>query len=146
MAAPATSSRGIPSRPKIRIGSSKILTSAPSNWVAIPKRHLDALLTLLETAAQENQADRYVSAEQMHQAVDALLEALTHRPVNPDNSQAFTLYSLKNMLEGSQDTRYSCAQELYDRRGVSMVPSKRMHEPVAQIMDGLPAADADGAI
>lgn len=35
------------------------------------------------------------SAEQMHQAVDALLEALTHRPVNPDNSQAFTLYSLK---------------------------------------------------
>ena len=86
------------------------------------------------------------SAEQMHQAVDALLEALTHRPVNPDNSQAFTLYSLKNMQEGSQDTRYSWAQELYDRRGVSMVPSKRMHEPVAQIMDGLPAADADGAI
>lgn len=109
----------------------------------IPKRHLDALLTLLETAAQENQADRYVSAEQMHQAVDALLEALTHRPVNPDNSQAFTLYSLKNMLEGSQDTRYSWAQELYDRRGADLAPGKRMHEPVAQIMDGRFESDAE---
>ena len=102
----------------------------------IPKRHLDALLTLLETATQENQADRYASAKQMHQAVDALLEALTHRPVNPDNSQAFTLYSLKNMLEGSQDTRYSWAQELCDRRNVNFEPAPELREPVAFVPDG----------
>lgn len=109
----------------------------------IPARHRAALLKLLETATQEEQNERYAEAEQMQQAVDALLEAMDHRPVNPDHSQAFTLYSLKNMLEGSQDTRYSWAQELCDRRGVDMAFGKRIHEPVAQIKGGQFESDTD---
>lgn len=84
----------------------------------IPERCRQLLLTIIQKATAKNMLDRYLSATEMQEAVTELLRMIPANPINPDCSTAFSLYSLKSMLEGSLDTRYSWAHELMDRREV----------------------------
>lgn len=84
----------------------------------IPERCRQFLLTIIQKATAKNMLDRYQSATEMQEAVVELLRMIPANPINPDCSTAFSLYSLKSMLEGSLDTRYSWAHELMDRREV----------------------------
>lgn len=99
----------------------------------IPQRFRNSLLTIIEKATQEQMCERYQSAAEMQEAVSELLSAIPAHPINPDNSKAFSLYSLKSMLEGSLDTRYSWAHELCDRRGVTMDIPAQLHQPVSNL-------------
>lgn len=92
------------------------------NQLNIPERQRKKLLAMLKKSTAVDMEDRYQSAAEMQSAVNDLLADIPLHPINADNRDAFTLYSLKSMLEGSQDTRYSWAQELCDRRKLSIGP------------------------
>lgn len=62
--------------------------------------------------------DRYQTVSSMLKDVRTLRNIIPVHPLNPDNTKAFTLYSLKSMLIGSEDSHYSWADELQDRMGV----------------------------
>ena len=102
----------------------------------IPERCRKILLTIIQKATAENMLDRYQSASEMQEAVTQLLCMIPANPINPDCSTAFSLYSLKSMLEGSLDTRYSWAHELCDRRGSTIVLSEKVHQPVSDSISG----------
>ena len=85
----------------------------------LPPTVRETLLDLICRATERRQASRYPSAAAMQEAVRALLNSLPAHPINPDTSDAFTLHSLRSMLEGSLDTHYSWADELCDRRGLT---------------------------
>lgn len=86
-------------------------------YLLIPERIRSGLQTILLTATA-NGPDRYPTADSMLAAVRALRSAIPLHPLNPDNTQAFTLYSLKAMLTGCAGGRCSWANELRDRRKV----------------------------
>lgn len=98
----------------------------------IPGRCRGQLLAILQKATALRTEDRYASAEEMQVAITGLLAMLPLNPINPDHSSAFTLYSLKAMLEGSPDPHYSWAHELCDRRGIAMELPEGVHKPVAK--------------
>ena len=75
----------------------------------------ERLLAILDRAVCR-QSLRYSSAVEMQNDIREMANDIPVHPVNPDNTRAFTLYSLKSMLIGSLDTRYSWADELRDRR------------------------------
>lgn len=91
------------------------------------------LLKIIQKATAENMLDRYQSALEMQEAVIDLLRMIPANPINPNCSTAFSLYSLKSMLEGSLDTRYSWAHELCDRRRFTMKIPDSIHQPVVSI-------------
>lgn len=78
-----------------------------------------ALQNLLVRAAAENQAARFQSAQEMQEAIRNVEQMIPVRPVNPDNTSAFTLYSLRAMLTGKNGSGISWADELCDRRKIS---------------------------
>lgn len=96
-------------------------------------RHQAALRTIIQTATAHVSALRYESARQMQAAVESLLGDFPRCPINADGGSAFTLYSLRSMLEGSLDTRYSWAQELCDRRGVKLALPDHVHQGVSNL-------------
>ena len=100
--------------------------------LVIPAAVRAELHALISKATSRLQASRHASAADMQADVRNLLGMLPAHPVNPDASDAFTLYSLKSMLEGSLDTRYGWADELCDRRGKtrSELP-EGLHEPLS---------------
>ena len=102
----------------------------------ISKRHQSLLLSIVQKATEHEMRNRYQSAEEMLCAVNDLLEAIPLHPINDDNEKAFTLYSLKSMLEGSLATRYSWAHELMDRRGIIMDVLELVYQPVADLPNG----------
>lgn len=102
----------------------------------IPERCRQLLLTIIQKATAENMLDRYQSALEMQEAVTKLLRMIPANPINSDNSTAFSLYSLKSMLEGSLDTRYSWAHELCDRRNLSINLPDTIFDPVSNIPSG----------
>lgn len=102
----------------------------------IPGRLQKSLLDLAETAANPQMGLRYQSAEEMQGAVTEILEQLPAHPINTDNTAAFTLSSLKSMLEGSLDTRYSWARELCDRRDVSIDLPEAVLLPLSALPEG----------
>ena len=65
----------------------------------------------------------YQTAEEMLNAVEDILKDIPGRPFNPDRTKDFTLYSLKALLEGSNEPRYSWATELMQRRGCGPIDS-----------------------
>lgn len=85
-------------------------------YLAIPQRILDGLQLIITTATAA-MPERYQNVRTMLADVRALKNSIPTHPLNSDNANAFTLYSLKSMLTGSEDTRYSWADELRDRRG-----------------------------
>lgn len=99
----------------------------------IPERCRQFLLTIIQKATAKNMLDRYRSATEMQEAVDELFHMIPANPINSDNSTAFSLYSLKSMLEGSLDTRYSWAHELCDRRELTMTIPDSIYQPVANV-------------
>lgn len=102
------------------------------SYLAIPERFRKELQQILYTATDDIKI-RYQTAISMLEAVRAFRNTLPARPLNPDNTKAFTLYSLKSMLEGSIETHYSWAHELCDRRGISVSFPDSVFEPVAII-------------
>jgi len=102
----------------------------------IQERCRELLLTIIQKATAENMLDRYQSASEMQDAIGELLSVIPAHPINPDNTTAFSLYSLKSMLEGSLDTRYSWAHELCDRRGFTTMIPDSIHQPVAKLAGG----------
>lgn len=106
------------------------------NGIHIQERFRELLLTIIQKATAKNMLDRYQSATEMQEAVVELLRMIPANPINSDNSTAFSLYSLKSMLEGSLDTRYSWAHELCDRRGSTIVLSEKVHQPVSDPVSG----------
>lgn len=94
------------------------------------------LLAVIQNATSENMLDRYQSATEMQEAVTELLRMIPANPINPDCSTAFSLYSLKSMLEGSLDTRYSWAHELCDRRGSTITLPEKVHQPISNPVGG----------
>lgn len=107
-----------------------------SSRVHIPNDCRQNLVSIILKATEPEMTQRYPSAVQMQTAVNQLLDSIPLHPINPDNTTAFTLYSLKSMLEGSLDTRYSWAHELRDRRGISLSIPESVHNPVAHIPGG----------
>lgn len=88
--------------------------------LSIPQRILAELQRILITATAK-MPDRYQDVGSMREDIRTLKHAIPIHPLNADNSNAFTLYSLKSMLVGSEDTHYSWADELQDRRGTGPV-------------------------
>ena len=88
--------------------------------LAIPKRILADLQKIITTATSA-MPDRYQTVSSMLKDVRTLRNAIPVHPLNPDNTKAFTLYSLKSMLIGSEDSHYSWADELQDRMGVDSI-------------------------
>lgn len=109
----------------------------------IPERCRQFLLAIIQKATVKNMLDRYQSAAEMQEAVAELLRMIPANPINPDCSTAFSLYSLKSMLEGSLDTRYSWAHELCDRRNLSLVLHEKIFEPISFIPSGKYACAID---
>lgn len=92
--------------------------------LALPPSVRNGLQQLLLKGAEDDMKLRYQSAKEMQAAVRQLAELLPRRPVNPDNTDGFTLRSLRHLLTGSPDTGCSWADELCDRRGLPRpVPS-----------------------
>ena len=87
-----------------------------SAYLAIPDRIRTELQRIIIKATGV-MSDRYQSACDMLPDIRRLRNTIPIHPINPDNSKSFTLYSLKSMLTGSEDTHYSWADELRDRRG-----------------------------
>lgn len=102
----------------------------------IPERCRQLLLTIIQKATAENMLDRYQSATEMQNAIGELFSIIPMHPINPDNTTAFSLYSLKSMLEGSLDTHYSWAHELCDRRGFAAIIPDSIHQPVVKLVGG----------
>ncbi len=78
----------------------------------VPPR-VSAALVGIVTRAAAPQKERFQSAQEMQRDIRAALALVPPRPVNPDPTREFTLYSLRSMLEGG-----AWARELSDRRGV----------------------------
>lgn len=97
----------------------------------IPNRDRKLLLEIIQKATAEDMHLRYPSAIAMKDAVGELLTAIPKHPINPDNTTAFSLYSLKSMLEGSLSTHYSWAHELCDRRNIVISLPEQVYRPVA---------------
>lgn len=97
----------------------------------IQERCRQVLLAIIQKATADNMLDRYQSAAEMQNTVNGLLSIIPAHPINPDNTTAFSLYSLKSMLEGSLDTRYSWAHELCDRRGSNITLPEKVHQPIS---------------
>ncbi len=87
-----------------------------SAYLSIPKRILTELQRII-IAATDAMSTRYQTADSMLEDVRTLRNTIPIHPLNPDNTRAFSLYSLKSMLMGSEGIRYSWADELRDRRG-----------------------------
>ena len=85
-------------------------------YLSLPKRILAELCRILLKSTNE-MPDRYQTVNSMLKDVRALRNSIPLHPLNPDNNDAFSLYSLKAMLMGCEDTHYSWADELRDRRG-----------------------------
>lgn len=102
----------------------------------IQERCRQSLLAIIQKATAENMLERYQSAAEMQDAVVELLRMIPTNPINPDCSTAFSLYSLKSMLEGSLDTRYSWAHELCDRRGSNITLPEKVHHPISNLVSG----------
>ena len=102
----------------------------------IPARYRRQLLETIERSTAPKMEQRYQSAAEMQQAVTELLGMIPIHPVNDDNTSAFTLYSLKSMLEGCMDTHYSWAHELCDRRHAALDVPESIYLPIANIPDG----------
>lgn len=105
------------------------------SYLKLPQRIRDCLVDILCTATADKDC-RYQSAYVMQEEIRKLDEMIPIHPINPDNTCAFTLYSLKSMLEGSLGTHYSWAHELSDRRGISIVCPNWIWEPIASIPNG----------
>lgn len=98
--------------------------SHPVDWsvkhalrkLRIPDFVRERLRSILYRATKQNPRHRYQTATEMQTAVRQLINALPVHPINPDNTESFSLYSLKSMLEGSRDQHYNWAVELCDRR------------------------------
>lgn len=88
-----------------------------SAYLSIPKRILRDLQRIIINATG-TMPDRYQTVSSMLKDVRTLRNIIPVHPLNPDNTKAFTLYSLKSMLIGSEDSHYSWADELQDRMGV----------------------------
>lgn len=86
-----------------------------SAYLSIPQRFLTELQRII-IVATDAMATRYQTAGNMLEDVRTLRNNIPIHPLNPDNTRAFSLYSLKSMLMGSEDTHYSWADELRDRR------------------------------
>ncbi len=102
----------------------------------IPDRHRQTLSAILQKATAVQMTARYPSARAMQEAVQALLDAMPLHPINENNTDAFTLYSLKFLMEGSRATHYGWANELCDRRGVSIDIPEFACCPIASIPNG----------
>ena len=102
----------------------------------IPDRHRQTLSAILKKATAVLMTERYPSARAMQEAVQLLLDAMPLHPINENNTDAFTLYSLKFLMEGSRATHYSWANELCDRRGVSIDIPEFACCPIASIPSG----------
>lgn len=102
----------------------------------IPERFRAQLLDVVQQATDSEMSKRYQSAAEMQKAVNILLAAIPLHPINPDHSADFSLYSLKSMLEGSLDTRYSWAHELCDRRKLTLPIPEQILQPIAGIPGG----------
>lgn len=89
-----------------------------ASYLKLPQRIKDCLVGIICTAITDKEC-RYPSAFVMREEIRKLDEKIPTHPINPDNTNSFTLYSLKSMLEGSLETHYSWAHELCDRRGVA---------------------------
>lgn len=87
-----------------------------SEHLSVPMRILTELQKIIVTATGPMSA-RYQTANSMLEDVRTLRNSIPIHPLNPDNTGAFSLYSLKSMLTGSEDSHYSWADELRDRRG-----------------------------
>lgn len=109
----------------------------------IADRFSKQLLAILEKSTAKAARERYQTATEMQKAVNELLFALPLHPINEDCSSAFTLYSLKSMLEGSRDTHYSWAHELCDRRNLSIPLQESLSNPVAYIPSGKYTSDSE---
>lgn len=84
--------------------------------------------------ATHSQCDkRYQTAIEMKSQIEVLLRKIPINPVNVDATKAFSLYSLKSMLGGSKDTRYSWAHELCDRRHITYMFGENIIEPISSI-------------
>lgn len=86
----------------------------------IPLRLREELGALILKACAADPGERYQSADEMGEAISALLLHIPRRPVNEDPTKAFTLASLCSMLTGSESPQDSWAQELADRRGAAV--------------------------
>lgn len=104
------------------------------SYLAIPERFREELQRILY-AATDDTKNRYQTAKSMLEAIRSLRNTIPVRPLNPDNTKAFTLYSLKSMLTGSTETHYSWAHELCDRRGLSIVFPDSVFEPVSNVQN-----------
>lgn len=96
----------------------KRLIQRETSYLSVPERILTELQRILIVSTDE-MSNRYQTASDMLKDVRNLRNNIPIHPLNPDNSRAFTLYSLKSMLLGSEDTHYSWADELRDRRNVN---------------------------
>ena len=90
-----------------------------ASYLKLPQRIKDCLVDIICTAITDKEC-RYPSAYVMREEIRKLDEKIPTHPINPDNTNSFTLYSLKSMLEGSMKTHYSWAHELCDRRKKSV--------------------------
>ena len=89
-----------------------------SAYLSVPKRILADLQRIIINAT-DTMPDRYQTVSGMLKDVRSLRNAIPVHPLNPDNTKTFTLYSLKSMLIGSEDSQYSWADELQDRMGIN---------------------------
>lgn len=102
--------------------------------LCIPPDIMTRLKLLLSASIVERSYD---STEKMQvdvrQLNDIIVSSFFH-PVNPDNTKAFTLYSLKSMLEGCLGVRSGWAEELRYRREAFDVPiPEESHIPISRI-------------
>lgn len=109
----------------------------------IARRHQEQLQGIMTKATEREMSSRYQSAIEMANAINSLLEAIPLHPVNEDNNSAFTLYSLKSMLEGSMGSRHSWFHELCDRRDMNILIPDTVFSPVANIEGGAFDCDID---
>lgn len=86
-----------------------------TGYLAIPERIRSELQRII-IVATDTMPDRYQIVKTMLKDVRVLRNIIPIRPLNPNNTRAFSLYSLRSMLSGSVDSHYSWADELSDRR------------------------------
>lgn len=85
--------------------------------MTLPQTVRGQLTALIHDATARPQAESSLSAAATQAGVRSLLNMLPQRPINPDVSDAFTLCSLRSMIEGANGANCTWADELCDRRG-----------------------------
>lgn len=116
---------------------------AEAGRLKISRRHREPLLAIMQKATAQEMDSRYQSATEMIAAVNDLLKKIPLYPINPDNSDSFTLYSLKSMLEGSMGTHHSWFHELCDHRDVNIAVPDFVFSPVCNGLGGSFTDDLD---